>query len=160
MKHSESEAMDDAWQPCESGTLSGRAQLSAKTGFARRMRARPLTVGLLLGVILSAVVSGLVNRGDEHQIARAPNVMETNQELTALTCEQVRAALAARCDGPLETSFHRRVENHLVSCERCRTAYEDLQHRGELPADAFLLSRQWHTWNRTLLADISFAATR
>jgi hypothetical protein len=147
----------DTWQPCETGLLSSHSKSPTNVGFAAAMARRPLAAGVMAGAILSASVSVYVGTRNDKPVAvtatanpvaatgspveATGSLVEATGGLATLTCGQVATALAARRQGPLETTLHKRVTKHLVSCNHCRATLRQMQRKGQLPLDAFQLSR-------------------
>ena len=105
----------DQWAPCPQGTLQ------TLRAAAVRRRVASLTVGTVSAAVVLLGVGFILNAmiGEDAPPAPQPAYAAT------LTCSDVLGLLTEFHEERLEPAMHRKMEEHLASCEDCHRVYRE-----------------------------------
>lgn len=102
----------DHWEPCPSGLISQTAEQFVEPAQHRTLLWSTLAIALLM--LLAS-----------YSLIEAQPV--TPDQSTAVSCQTVRANLAAFCNDRISTvSLERSIGEHLIDCEACRQEYRSI----------------------------------
>lgn len=102
----------DSWESCPSGLISQTATQVAKPSPRRTLVWGTLVIAMLLLLVSYSLIEA------------QPVTLEAD---TTVTCEMVKANLAAYCNNRIRSvSLTRAIGKHLIDCESCRKEYRSV----------------------------------